>query len=1017
VGAYVDGITPVRDEALFRFDLSDIPANHTLVRATLELTSQGDAALDAGVAAVTSSWDEASVTYPGRPGHAGPTTFALVPGQTVAVDVTELARQWVSDPAGNHGLVLLPGTLAGHRTRLATRENEQPALVPVLEVAHAAVDISAPATTLTQPESGAEVTGTVELAATAEDDQGVAGVDFVVDDVVVGEDHGAPFAVSLDTTTLADGLHEVWARGVDTSGNVGPSARAAVRIHNDTVAPTVQLLAPMPGEAVTGDVVLRASAADDRAVAKIEFLVDGGLIDQDTVAPYTGYWESTSMADGAHRIVARATDLSGNVTASSPVDVVAANVTGPPLYPSVRPAAIPAGTTTSVFASARMRGAVTGAVELLGDDGTVLTTLADDGIGGDLTANDGVYGTMVELSGTGTSIPLRVRATLDGTVVTSSPAVVVVAPTGVPTALAPTTIADPLVDGSTGERLSRDQLLVSFADDASFETVLQAVAEAEGSIAGWLPSTGTWQVAIAPAETASDLQVAMASLAEQPGVFTVEPNVLDPLAEVEPNDDVYPLQYGPRIVRAEEAWVVNRGEGIFFQNNQRRLLTAAVLDSGLDFDHPDLLGPRFRKGRDFVNDDANPADDHRHGTRVAGVVSANTDNDEGIAGISWHTDLLVEKVCTPDGCPTSAQIDGIDHAVSKGAAVINMSIGGGRSRSENVVKALDRANRANVLVVIAAGNEGTSAKRYPGGYDQEESFSSWFGTNDRTYHTSVLTVGGTTEDDTRWEDSNHGDWVELAAPAEDISIATLQSNPEDPAYDVSSGTSFAAPYVTGAALLVLNDHINWGEDQVRARLIATAHPLPEEEDLGAGRLDLFDAVFNGGFETGDLDDWSLSGAGRAVRELGPIRPKDGSGYMALVSTGSGAVDDTTSTLERDFYVLAGSGAVTVRLDYNFVSEEYPEFVGTRWDDRFEAYLLLSDGRKVTLAEESVNVTSFTSVDGIDFPGGDGTTGQSGWKTGSATFNVEGTTSVTFVVEDVGDRIYDSVVLIDNIRLD
>lgn len=170
---------------------------------------------------------------------------------------------------------------------------------------------------------------------------------------------------------------------------------------------------------------------------------------------------------------------------------------------------------------------------------------------------------------------------------------------------------------------------------------------------------------------------------------------------------------------------------------------------------------------------------------------------------------------------------------------------------------------------------------------------------------------------------------------------------------------------------------------------------------------------NGGFEQG-LTGWQSTGAVSAASSLGPIKPYAGS-YMGKISSGSGAIGGASSALEQTFKVPSGAKKLTVR--YNFVSEEYPEFVGSEFNDVFNATLFTPEGSR-QIAFEEVNSAPFKPVSGIPCGSGDCTWGETGWLV--ATIDVSqwaGTNdTITLTVHDVGDTVYDSIVLLDNITI-
>jgi hypothetical protein len=185
-----------------------------------------------------------------------------------------------------------------------------------------------------------------------------------------------------------------------------------------------------------------------------------------------------------------------------------------------------------------------------------------------------------------------------------------------------------------------------------------------------------------------------------------------------------------------------------------------------------------------------------------------------------------------------------------------------------------------------------------------------------------------------------------------------------------------------------------------------------------------DGIRNSGFERGDLSSWACSGSCSTSQQLGPtstgvvIRPTEGQ-WMADINTGTGAVGDVGSSLKQSFIVPVG--VQTLRFDFNFVSEEFPEFVGTIFDDAFKAIITIPNG-EVTFAQVSVNQSGgFELIGDCFFPGGDETCGQTGWREGSVDLSAFAGTNTPITVElllsalDAGDNIYDTHVLMDNIR--
>ena len=201
------------------------------------------------------------------------------------------------------------------------------------------VDATPPTVAITAPVNGATVAGSsVAVSATASDNIAVVGVQFQLDGVNLGaEDTAAPYSISWNTGTVANGVHSLAAIARDGAGNTATSA-VTVTVNNDLIAPTVSITAPAAGSTATGTVTVSATASDNVAVVGVQFLVDGTATGAEvTTAPYQLAWNSASVANGSHTLSARARDAAGNQTTSSGVTVTVSNVaTGPPVIDAVK---------------------------------------------------------------------------------------------------------------------------------------------------------------------------------------------------------------------------------------------------------------------------------------------------------------------------------------------------------------------------------------------------------------------------------------------------------------------------------------------------------------------------------------------------------------------------------------------------------------------------------------------------------------------------------------------------------
>src|SRR3990167_3107349 len=301
--------------------------------------------------------------------------------------------------------------------------------------------------------------------------------------------------------------------------------------------------------------------------------------------------------------------------------------------------------------------------------------------------------------------------------------------------------------------------------------------------------------------------------------YEAEVNGIWEAVETVPNDPRWPEQYGPARIRAPQAWDIATGADTLI----------SVIDTGVDCSHEDLAG-KCVVGYDFVNNDASPNDDHGHGTHVAGIASAVTDNDIGIAGVCWGCAIQPIKVLNSSGSGTWEWVAaGIVWSSDNGADVINMSLGGS-GFSQIVQDAVVYAYGHGVLIFAAAGNTGGEGVLYPARYAE------------------VIAVAATDQNDNRASFSTTGPEVELAAPG----VSNLSSVPKyscslcDPSgYRFLSGTSMATPHAAGAAAVLRSYRPELDSAGVRAVLDATALDRGDpgrDKYYGFGIVDLYRAL-------------------------------------------------------------------------------------------------------------------------------------------------------------------------------
>ena len=219
----------------------------------------------------------------------------------------------------------------------------------------------------------------------------------------------------------------------------------------------------------------------------------------------------------------------------------------------------------------------------------------------------------------------------------------------------------------------------------------------------------------------------------------------------------------------------------------------AIIDTGVDATHEDLVGHTV-PGFNVVAPGTAPTDTDGHGTFVAGIVAANTNNGIGVAGVTWNGEVMPIKVFSGPQAFDSDIAVGIHYAADHGAKVINMSLGG-PGDSPLLHEAVAYAASRNVVVVASAGNTGDNVPQFPAAYPE------------------VLAVGATDESGALTDFSSWGDWVDLAAPGFNV-ISTFPGD----SYAIGAGTSFSAPIVSGVAALVRSEYPNLTASQVGDRL-------------------------------------------------------------------------------------------------------------------------------------------------------------------------------------------------------
>jgi subtilisin family serine protease len=417
------------------------------------------------------------------------------------------------------------------------------------------------------------------------------------------------------------------------------------------------------------------------------------------------------------------------------------------------------------------------------------------------------------------------------------------------------------------------EVLVKFRPDADKSARSSLRSKLGASLLRELPALGVEQWRL------GDLAVTEALVRgrSDPSLQWIEPNYLVRLCEI-PDDPDFPLQWGLRNtgqqvgsipgadVQASHAWDV-------FVGSEDVLV--AVLDSGVDPAHPDLIDNLYTNPGEIpdngLDDDSNgyvddvhgwntqtgtpnTQDLDGHGTTIAGIIGGRGDNELGVAGMCWRVRILPVRWTSGVSGDMAAVVAGILYAVAAGADVINCSLGSSAA-SEALREALELAGEQGMLAVCAAGNEGhdidvTGVPFYPAAFDLE----------------NIVSVAATTASDELAFFSNWGlESVDLAAPG--LRIWSTEPGGGYGLYlDVlggshGSGTSFSAPFVAGTLALMLGHDPDLSPAAARERLLASVDPLPDLAGKTAtgGRLNAFLALADpDGIPPAAVSDLSVS---------------------------------------------------------------------------------------------------------------------------------------------------------------
>jgi subtilisin family serine protease len=288
------------------------------------------------------------------------------------------------------------------------------------------------------------------------------------------------------------------------------------------------------------------------------------------------------------------------------------------------------------------------------------------------------------------------------------------------------------------------------------------------------------------------------------GIRWIEMDDTEEIEEMSVDDPLFPQQWGLNMMQVPQTWEFT---GTVFDT--RSTITVAIVDTGVDFTHPDLAGTYHPASYDWVRGTTQITDANGHGTHLAGIIAAGTDNHMGISGIA-PVRILSETVYEEGvGILTSRSAMGIYHAAQAGAHIIVLGYGG-KKYSDLEARAISYAKKQGSLIIASAGNDQSNASHYPSDLSD------------------VISVGAISESGAPSIFSNYGIFLEFVGPGQNI-YGTEPGN----RYSKKAGTSQAAAGIAGVAALLWSLDTNQTAQDVHSLLIESA------ENLGKGGKNIY----------------------------------------------------------------------------------------------------------------------------------------------------------------------------------
>jgi subtilisin family serine protease len=396
------------------------------------------------------------------------------------------------------------------------------------------------------------------------------------------------------------------------------------------------------------------------------------------------------------------------------------------------------------------------------------------------------------------------------------------------------------------QRFVAGEILVEYMPGIGKNEIAEFNATHGARVLEMIPALGIYRLSI---PSSKPVGAAVDEYRRDPRCRNAEPNYIGEGGDFIPTDTFFGHQWHlhntgqfggtpDADIDAVEGWQITRGD---------EWITIAVLDTGIDFSHPEFAG-RTLPGFDFVNEDNDPTDDHYHGVLVSGIIAANADNLFSVAGVDHFARILPVKVLDAEGFGTTMDLaEGLVFAADQGADVVNMSLIN-YPISGTIRNALQYARDSGAILVACAGNGGL-----------RDADRSGPGKSPLT-----ISVGATNRFDERADFSGTGSALDVVAPGQGVPTVAAFYYGND--YDSFTGCSAATPIVSGIASLLLSLDPTLTHDQVLEVLAQTADDLvgPPSEDtpgrddfFGHGRVNMNRALL----EVPEPSRWLLLAAG------------------------------------------------------------------------------------------------------------------------------------------------------------